>query len=125
MPLAKTHKRSCRSQGKGECPSSANGFRMVMLAAASDQNWKSSEFGIIPADWSVHQISDFKPFITSGSRGWAKYYAEAGAPFIRITNLSHDDIYPDLRDLRFVQVAQADPEAKRTQLEAGDILISI
>jgi type I restriction enzyme S subunit len=25
-------------------------------------------------------------FVTSGSRGWAKYYSDKGAIFIRITN---------------------------------------
>lgn len=98
---------------------------MVMLAPSCDTNWKPSEFGLIPADWDVFEALDFNPFITSGSRGWAKHYSESGAPFIRITNLSHDDIYPDLSDLRFVGVSDADAEAMRTRLQVGDVLISI
>src|SRR5690348_13838050 len=98
---------------------------MVMLATYSDRDWKPSEFGMVPCQWDVLELFDFGPFITSGSRGWAKYYSETGAPFIRITNLSHDNIYPDLGDLRFVEVSHADVEAKRTQLQVGDVLISI
>jgi type I restriction enzyme S subunit len=98
---------------------------MIMLASSSDGVWKPSEFSMVPSDWNVFEIFDFEPFITSGSRGWAKYYSDAGAPFIRITNLSHDDIYPNLSDLRVVAVPHADAEAKRTQLRVGDVLISI
>lgn len=98
---------------------------MVMLTSPSGHRWKPSEFGPIPSEWEVFEVFDFEPFITSGSRGWAKYYSDTGSPFIRITNLSHDDIDPDLSDLRFVAVSQADAEAKRTQLEEGDVLISI
>src|SRR5262249_21301064 len=96
-----------------------------MLAPSSNRDWKPSDFGMIPSGWDVLEIFDFEPFITSGSRGWAKYYSRAGAPFIRITNLSHDDIYPDLSDLRSVAVPYTDAEAKRTQLQIGDVLISI
>jgi len=88
-------------------------------------DWKPSELGKIPPEWQVHEIVDFEPFITSGSRGWARYYSESGSPFIRITNLSHDDIYLDLRDLRFVSVSSSDAEAQRTAIQAGDVLISI
>jgi type I restriction enzyme S subunit len=86
---------------------------------------KQTELGLIPADWHVRPISDLRPFVTSGSRGWAKYYAENGAPFIRITNLSRTNIYPNLDDLRFVKVDASDSEGVRTQLEVGDVLISI
>lgn len=98
---------------------------MVTLAPSYEANYKPSEFGLIPLDWDVFEAFAFKPYITSGSRGWAKYYSEDGAPFIRITNLSHDDIYPDLSDLRFVGVPDTDAEAVRTRLQAGDVLISI
>src|SRR5205823_6606984 len=71
------------------------------------------------------QIRNLNPFITSGSRGWAKYYSDAGSPFIRITNLSRATIYLDIKDLRFVSPPSHDIEATRTQIEGGDILISI
>ncbi len=86
---------------------------------------KQTEIGPIPADWDVPQICDLKPFVTSGSRGWARYYAARGAAFVRITNLSRSCIYPDLTDLRFVNVPEGNSEAVRTQLKDGDVLISI
>ena len=87
--------------------------------------YKQTEVGVIPEDWEVKQIGDLEPFVTSGSRGWAAFYSERGAPFIRITNLSRTCIYPDLEDLRFVNLAGNDSEAARTQLHDGDVLISI
>ena len=35
---------------------------------------------MIPEDWTVCEIGDFKPFVTSGSRGWADYYSDRGSP---------------------------------------------
>ena len=35
-------------------------------------------------------------FITSGSRGWAKYYNESGRAFLRVGNLDHHSISLDL-----------------------------
>lgn len=87
--------------------------------------YKQTEVGVIPEDWESVQIGEFDPFITSGSRGWAAYYSEYGSPFIRITNLSRTCIYPDLGDLRCVDVADDSSEAARTQLQNGDVLISI
>ena len=59
-----------------------------------------------PATWPLVSIGDLKPFVTSGSRGWARFYAEDGAPFIRITNLSRESIDLDLNDLKFVRLPQ-------------------
>lgn len=87
--------------------------------------YKQTEVGVIPEDWDIAQIGELDPFVTSGSRGWATYYSECGSPFIRITNLSRSCIYPDLSDLRYVDVAGNDSEVARTQLRSGDVLISI
>lgn len=87
--------------------------------------YKRTEVGVIPEDWQVSQIGDLRPFVTSGSRGWAAFYSEHGAPFIRITNLTRDCIYPDLTDLRFVCLPKDDSEGARTQLNENDLLISI
>lgn len=84
-----------------------------------------SELGEFPADWRVVPLGKFEPFITSGSRGWAAYYADIGSTFLRITNLSRSCIYPSLKDLRYVAVPPDNSEGVRTALQAGDILISI
>jgi type I restriction enzyme S subunit len=84
-----------------------------------------SELGEFPFDWKVATLGSFEPFITSGSRGWAAYYADIGSTFLRITNLSRTCIYPSLKDLRCVAVPPTNSEGVRTALKAGDILISI
>jgi type I restriction enzyme, S subunit len=87
--------------------------------------YKQTEVGVIPEDWDTKALIGLNPFITSGSRGWAKYYSEDGGVFVRITNLSRDKIYPDLSDLKFVKIPDGDVEAERTGLQTGDILVSI
>jgi len=87
--------------------------------------YKRTEVGVIPGDWEIKQIGSLKPFITSGSRGWAAFYSDRGSPFIRITNLSRNSIDLDLEDLRFVNVASDDGEVARTKLQDDDVLISI
>jgi len=87
--------------------------------------YKLTEVGLIPDDWQVAQVGDLKPFITSGSRGWAVYYSDRGSLFVRITNLSRDTIYLNLEDTQFVNLPPAASEAARTRLNEHDVLISI
>ena len=88
--------------------------------------YRSTDLGLIPDDWSIFEIGELSQFVTSGSRGWARFYSDNGSAFIRITNLSRESIYLDLSDLRLVALPpQASVEASRTQLEDGDLLISI
>lgn len=87
--------------------------------------YKQTEAGVIPEDWLAGELGDIKPFVTSGSRGWARYYSERGSVFIRITNLFRESIYVDLSDLRFVKIPDIGSEGARTQLDSGDLLISI
>ena len=63
-------------------------------------------------------------FITSGSRGWAKYYSDTGAAFLRVGNLDHGSISLDLRHVQRVR-PPATAEGTRTRVRASDILISI
>ncbi|EOA5676464.1 restriction endonuclease subunit S, partial [Pseudomonas aeruginosa] len=76
-------------------------------------------------EWDVLRIAELKPFITSGSRGWAAYYVNHGSLFVRITNLSRDSISLDLTDSKFVNLPSGASEGVRTQLRPHDILISI
>ena len=69
-------------------------------------------------------VGDVCSFITSGSRGWAKYYSDSGATFFRITNMSRESVKPDWSDVKYVQ-APEDGEAQRTRTHAGDVLVSV
>ena len=75
-----------------------------------------------PMGWEVVSVGDEIGFLTSGSRGWAKYYAEDGDTFIRIQNLKDGQL--DLDDIAFVNVPES-AEARRTRVEPGDVLLSI
>ena len=87
--------------------------------------YKQTEVGVIPEELGVVQLADLKPFITSGSRGWASFYSESGSLFVRITNLSRESIYLDLDDSKFVRLPPEASEGVRTQLKEHDVLISI
>lgn len=87
--------------------------------------YKQTEVGVIPEEWGVVQLVELKPFITSGSRGWASFYSESGSLFVRITNLSRESIYLDLDDSKFVRLPPEASEGVRTQLVEHDVLISI
>ena len=82
------------------------------------------EFRDVP-EWNVLKIVDLKPFVTSGSRGWAAYYANDGSLFVRITNLSRGSISLDLTDSKYVNLPPDANEGLRTQLKVNDVLISI
>ncbi|HVJ44532.1 MAG TPA: restriction endonuclease subunit S [Dongiaceae bacterium] len=70
----------------------------------------------------VTEIGDRLDFLTSGSRGWAKHYAESGSLFLRIQNVGYDELRLD--DIAYVTPPET-AEAKRTKVEAGDVLLSI
>lgn len=72
--------------------------------------------------WEIHKLSEFEDFLTSGSRGWAEYYSDSGAVFIRIQNVKETRL--DLDDVAYVN-APDNAEAKRTKVRPGDLLISI
>lgn len=62
--------------------------------------------------------------ITSGSRGWAEYYAPVGARFIRVQNVQRGHIHLDLSDVQHVR-PPAGAEGQRTRLRPGDVVITI
>ena len=80
--------------------------------------------GEVPAHWRVLPLKWELLFLTSGSRGWADYYADDGALFIRIGNLTRDSIRLDLSDIQRVLVPRG-AEGERTIVFPGDLLFSI
>ena len=63
-------------------------------------------------------------FVTSGSRGWAGYYADEGNLFFRITNLTRDTIEPKLESIQNVKPPLG-AEGERSKIQLDDLLISI
>lgn len=72
--------------------------------------------------WPTRKLGEVLEFLTSGSRGWAAHYVESGDLFLRIQNVRHDELVLD--DVAFVRPPDT-AEAKRTRVEAGDVLLSI
>lgn len=101
--------------------------RAVTKGLNSDVPMKPSGIdwlGDIPAHWEVKKLRRVRKYLTSGSRGWAAYYANEGSPFLRMTNVTSKGIELDLQDLRFVDVPNV-AEGTRTSVHEGDILITI
>lgn len=69
-------------------------------------------------------IREISQIVTSGSRGWAKYYSNEGARFIRITDLTRDGILLKNDNIQYVKVPEK-VEGKRSRLQKNDVLVSI
>lgn len=69
-------------------------------------------------------IREMSSLVTSGSRGWAQYYADYGARFIRITDLTRDGIQLKNDSIQYVALPDM-AEGKRSRLLGGDVLVSI
>lgn len=69
-------------------------------------------------------IREISSIVTSGSRGWAKYYSDSGARFIRITDLTRNKICLKSDSIQYVSLP-SDVEGKRSKLEPNDVLVSI
>lgn len=70
------------------------------------------------------KIGEMSCFVTSGSRGWAKYYSDQGSLFIRIGNLTRTTIDIKFDEPQYVKLPEK-AEGIRSRLQPNDILVSI
>jgi type I restriction enzyme, S subunit len=75
-----------------------------------------------PRGWDEVTIDEHTEFMTSGSRGWARYYSDFGAKFIRIQNVR--DGFLSFNDCQCVAPPK-NKEAERTRVREKDLLLSI
>jgi len=87
------------------------------------KRWRR-ENGVSDASWEEKKGEDFFDYVTSGSRGWAKYYSDKGSIFVRMGNLNHGTIELDFSDIQYVELPDQ-VEGQRSKLQKNDILISI
>lgn len=80
--------------------------------------------GEVPEHWDVKKAKYLFDFVTSGSRGWAEYYADSGSLFFRIANLTRDTVEPKLSSIQYVQPPKG-AEGERSKIRLNDLLISI
>jgi type I restriction enzyme S subunit len=81
-------------------------------------------FGRLPAGWATSRLKFELDYVTSGSRGWAEFYTDEGALFVRIGNLTRDSVSLDLHDVQRVTLPDT-TEGVRARVHPGDLLISI
>lgn len=79
--------------------------------------------GDVPAHWEVTSVRRLISFITSGSRGWARFYSDTGDLFVQSGNLGRS-MNLDFRRLQHVSVPLG-AEGERTRIEQGDVLVCI
>ena len=72
--------------------------------------------------WPTRPLGDMLDFLTSGSRGWAAFYANSGRMFRRIQNVGRNRLLLD--DVQYVQVEDS-AESRRTATQAGDVLVTV
>ena len=75
-----------------------------------------------PKNLKVDSLGEYLTFVTSGGRGWAKYYAPNGSRFIRSLDVRMNFISDS--DKAFI-VAPENAEARRTKVQSGDVLLTI
>lgn len=80
--------------------------------------------GALPEGWACSRMKFEIDYLTSGSRGWADFYSDTGALFVRIGNLTRDSLGLDLSDIQRVELP-ASAEGQRARVRPGDLLISI
>lgn len=76
----------------------------------------------LPPSWEPIALGEACNMVTSGSRGWAEFYADSGPGFIRAQNIRFGRLRLD--DLAFVN-PPSNSEGSRTQVAKGDLLIVI
>ena len=84
--------------------------------------FNASPFSEAPEGWVLASMDQLTSVITSGSRGWAKYYAESGAIFIRAKDINTDQL--NLDDIAHVNPPST-AEGRRTRVRFDDLLITI
>jgi type I restriction enzyme S subunit len=72
--------------------------------------------------WEIKTLTQLLSFMTSGSRGWAKYYSDNGDIFLTIKNVGNNTLLLD--NLTFINPPN-NAESKRAKLELNDVVISI
>lgn len=78
----------------------------------------------LPEGWVWASVDQLSAFVTSGSRGWAKYYSDSGALFVRVGNFERTSIELNLTDRQHVSPPEG-AEGARTRLQPADLLMTI
>lgn len=125
----------------GKIPVLLKRFRQSVLAAACSglltEDWRGKNSDVqppavedegdgtpyeLPYGWKQARLGALASLVTSGSRGWAKYYADSGSIFIRAQDINSDAL--DLDNVAHVRLPNR-VEGQRTRVQQHDILVTI
>ncbi|MCB9171723.1 MAG: restriction endonuclease subunit S [Ardenticatenales bacterium] len=86
--------------------------------------YKRTEIGVIPQEWTLHQLGELVFRIGSGitPRGGSKVYVANGRPFVRSQNVGWGKL--ELDDLVFITDAVHET-FRASEIEKGDVLLNI
>lgn len=77
----------------------------------------------LPSAWAQTTLGNLTEYVTSGSRDWSKYYAEAGALFVRTQDINTNKLAGPSSIAKVCLPANV--EGKRTLIRKDDLLITI
>jgi type I restriction enzyme, S subunit len=106
-----------RAERKACPPASGRGGRVATRNCP-----ELSSLPALPEGWAWTTLGELSSLITSGSRGWKRFYAANGSVFIRAQNLKTDRL--ELDDVAYVELPPT-TEGLRTRVSRDDILITI
>ena len=84
----------------------------------------STAVGAATTEGKPTQVRRLIKLRTSGPRGWAERVVPSGVPFVRSANLQADSLGIKWNNMAFVEDTRA-PEAERSRVRAGDVLVGI
>lgn len=101
-------------------------------AVPTDDKWKAkyqepkpangADLPPLPHGWAWARMEQLITGVTSGSRGWARYYSNSGAIFIRAQDIKTDSL--ELDNVALVKPPR-NAEGARTRVMNKDLLITI
>jgi type I restriction enzyme S subunit len=99
--------------------------KLLKQKIAKDHTLEDSTIvAVIPDTWLIEPLGKLTSYITSGSRGWSKFYSEdpKDAKFVRSAEINND--YLRLDEAITVKLPLK-VEGKRSLIEKGDLLLTI
>ena len=86
----------------------------------------SRSLPVTPSSWLIVPAGKVLEYVTSGSRGWSKYYSTNpnDALFLRMSNVRYDTTKLILSDLQYVDLPEK-VEGKRSLVKLNDLVVSI
>lgn len=96
------------------------------FASMRDAVRDSAVLGLFSADsssWKRVQLGELTALVTSGSRGWAEFYSNSGALFVRAQNIKKNGRLM-LDSVAYVDLPK-NSEGTRTRIERDDLVVVI